>query len=420
MRGAFKFTHFLFVVGVFLYFSSRVCSGSDTIAAGQSLFPNKTIISKEGKFEVGFFDPGNSSNYYVGIWYKNIAVKTVVWVLNRDNPIPDSLYNNSQLEIAGGTLLLRSGQEIFYEYNQHLNATEAVILDSGNLVLRNASGILWQSFEHPTDTWLPGAVLGYRWFTDIDIRLVSWRNPNNPASGTWSLGMDPNGGGSDLSIKNGMEEWWSSGPSQGGTFQSLNLKNSSNLTYSPRDGFVNVTYNVYNESLLFRIVIDNFGRMKQFRWSEQRQAWELLMVQPYSCSAYAMCGPNTMCATNSSPPCRCLSEFKPQVERDWDSSDFSSGCVRRRKLQDCTDKVAFIRVTTDRFPLSSETADLPDSVCESLCSNNCSCNAYAYGRGGGCLLFMGDIMDLESPSNSSSGEDIYVKVKPKGELVLCD
>ncbi|MCI68262.1 G-type lectin S-receptor-like serine/threonine-protein kinase, partial [Trifolium medium] len=38
----------------------------------------------------------------------------------------------------------------------------AILLNSGNLVLRNrpdddvAIDPLWQSFDHPTDTWLPG------------------------------------------------------------------------------------------------------------------------------------------------------------------------------------------------------------------------------------------------------------------------
>ncbi|XP_057790833.1 G-type lectin S-receptor-like serine/threonine-protein kinase At2g19130 [Salvia miltiorrhiza] len=332
---------------IMLWYECSLECGLDTISAGQSLFPNQTIISKEGKFELGFFDPaGNSTNYYIGIWYKNIPLRTVVWVLNRDLPIPHSLYNNSQLEIANGTLLLRSGLNIFLSFNQNYNATEAVILDTGNFVLRNASGILWQSFEHPTDTLLPGAKLGYRWFSDVNVKLVSWRNPNDPASGSYSFGMGPNGG-SDLSIRKGTEKLWSSGPWQRGTFPLLDLRDPNNFTYLARDGDVYVTYN--NESVLSRIVMDYFGIMMLFQWSEARQAWDLLITQPYPCRAYAMCGLNAMCATNHAPACRCLDGFKPRVEGEWDSSNFSSGCVRRRPLH-CTDKVGYIKVATNRFP----------------------------------------------------------------------
>lgn len=37
-----------------------------------------------GIFEMGFFSPGNSKNRYVGIWYKNVSDRTVVWIANRE------------------------------------------------------------------------------------------------------------------------------------------------------------------------------------------------------------------------------------------------------------------------------------------------------------------------------------------------
>ncbi|KAL1567712.1 non-specific serine/threonine protein kinase [Salvia divinorum] len=155
--------------------------------------------------------------------------------------------------------------------------------------------------------------------------------------------------------------------------------------------------------------------MVLFQWVEAMQAWDLLMVRTYSCRAYAMCGPNTLCNTDPSPACRCLSGFKPRVEVDWDSSDFSSGCVRRIPFH-CTDKVGYIKATTSRLPESQESVELPNNVCEFQCSKKCSCTAYAYGSGGRCILLEGDILDLEIPTNNSAGVvDLYVKVKPKGK-----
>lgn len=52
----------------------------------------------------------NSSLYYVGIWYKNIVPRTVLWVANRDKPLTDSL--SSSLMIAGdGNLKLMNGMQ---------------------------------------------------------------------------------------------------------------------------------------------------------------------------------------------------------------------------------------------------------------------------------------------------------------------
>ena len=51
---------------------------TDTILQGQSISTSQTIISAAGNFELGFFKPGNSTNYYVGIWYKKVPERTVV------------------------------------------------------------------------------------------------------------------------------------------------------------------------------------------------------------------------------------------------------------------------------------------------------------------------------------------------------
>ncbi|XP_047973786.1 G-type lectin S-receptor-like serine/threonine-protein kinase RKS1 isoform X3 [Salvia hispanica] len=218
-------------------------------------------------------------------------------------------------------------------------------------------------------------------------------------------------GSSDLSIRKGEKILWSSGPWQGGTFQSLDLNYPYNITYLARDGDVSVTYNNNNKSVLSRILINHRGRMELFQWLEVRQTWDLLIVKPYSCGAYAMCGPNTMCDTDPSPACRCLSGFKPRVEVDW---DFSSGCVRKRPFH-CTDKVGYIKVTTSRLPESQESVELPNNVCELQCSKKCSCTAYAYGSGGKCILLKEDFLDLETPTNNSAGVDLHVKVKQKGK-----
>lgn len=73
-----------------LFFSSESSFASNTITSSKSLSDGRTLVSKDGSFELGFFSPGSSKNHYIGIWYKNIPVKTVVWVANRLNPINDS------------------------------------------------------------------------------------------------------------------------------------------------------------------------------------------------------------------------------------------------------------------------------------------------------------------------------------------
>ncbi|CAN1769995.1 G-type lectin S-receptor-like serine/threonine-protein kinase At4g27290, partial [Linum perenne] len=41
--------------------------------------------SAGSRFELGFFKLGNSSNYYLGIWYHQLSIRTVVWIANRES-----------------------------------------------------------------------------------------------------------------------------------------------------------------------------------------------------------------------------------------------------------------------------------------------------------------------------------------------
>jgi hypothetical protein len=79
---------FLFMSSVSLVFLSDFSYATDSITQSQSLRDDMTLVSKNGRFELGFFNLGSSKNRYLGIWFK-LLVKTVVWVANRLNPIND-------------------------------------------------------------------------------------------------------------------------------------------------------------------------------------------------------------------------------------------------------------------------------------------------------------------------------------------
>nr|GMC64290.1 S-receptor-like serine/threonine-protein kinase [Ipomoea batatas] len=68
---------------------------------------------------------------------------------------------------------------------------EVVLLNTGNLVLRersNPPNIIWQSFDDPTDPWLPGAKLDYNKLTGKSLqKLTSWRNGEDPKPRLFSV-----------------------------------------------------------------------------------------------------------------------------------------------------------------------------------------------------------------------------------------
>ena len=125
------------------------------------------LVSKGEIFELGFFSPGNSGKHYLGIWYKNIPIQTVVWVANRVNPIKDSSVTATLTLNTTGSLVLTQNDTVIW-YSTSLKQVQnpvAKLLDSGNFVVRdgednNPEAYLWQSFDYPTDTLLSGMKLG--------------------------------------------------------------------------------------------------------------------------------------------------------------------------------------------------------------------------------------------------------------------
>ncbi|KAL1213227.1 G-type lectin S-receptor-like serine/threonine-protein kinase [Cardamine amara subsp. amara] len=85
--------------GVLLFLSfqvSYVSSVTDTISINQTLSVSQTIVSggdtivSSGDiFELGLFNPtpGAIGFLYIGMWYKQISPRTIVWVANRESPV---------------------------------------------------------------------------------------------------------------------------------------------------------------------------------------------------------------------------------------------------------------------------------------------------------------------------------------------
>ncbi|XP_076898221.1 G-type lectin S-receptor-like serine/threonine-protein kinase At2g19130 [Bidens hawaiensis] len=181
---------------LFYFFFIPLIFGADTLVMNQSLTGDQTLVSLAGNFEMGFFRPGKPPNYYIGIWYKKVKTLTIVWVANRETPIFDRF--SSKLKINDGNLvLLNESNAPIWSTNMIsavAPASSLVLLDDGNLVLRygsSSSPPIWQSFDHPTHTFLPGSKLGYNKRTNTGQVITSWKTMENPAAGLFSLEIVP-------------------------------------------------------------------------------------------------------------------------------------------------------------------------------------------------------------------------------------
>ncbi|XP_073108472.1 G-type lectin S-receptor-like serine/threonine-protein kinase At2g19130 [Elaeis guineensis] len=390
---------------------------TDSISSGQSISGNQTIVSKGGNFELGFFKPGNSHNYYIGIWYKTIPGQTVFWVANRATPISNTSSAEFKISEDGNLVLLNSSTIPVWSSNSTpstSDSTVAVLLDTGNLVIRNGSNTtIWQSFDHPTDTWMPGGWLGVNKVTGEYQSITSWENPENPAPGLFAESMDPDGSNQFVLLWNGSEVYWSSGLWNGQYFTAVPTTSASspfNFTFTDNKQRKYAMYTILDSSFITRCVIDSSGQLKQWYWLNSSQEWQTVFTQPVAqCDVYSLCGIFGICDQKSTDNiCSCSPGFEPASMEEWELKVWSSGCVRKTSLR-CSNQSSaggeedrFLEMTNTRLPASPQNLNVGSAEdCEQACLNNCSCNAYAYVSG--CLIWTEDLRNLQQLYVGDSG-----------------
>ncbi|XP_059661013.1 G-type lectin S-receptor-like serine/threonine-protein kinase At2g19130 [Cornus florida] len=405
--------------------NTHILFGADTISANQSLSGDRTIVSSGETFKLGFFKAGNSSNFYIGMWYNKVSEQTIVWVANRDTPVSD-IYSSELKILDGNLVLVNEYQTPIWSTNiSSTNSTSlvAILRDDGNFVFGDGPNVTqpsWQSFDHPAHTWLPGSKIGFNKLTNKNQLLTSWKNSENPTAGLFSLELDPNG--SQYLIRwNRSVQYWTSGAWNGHIFSlvpEMRLNYIYNFSYVTNENESYFTYSLYSPSIISRFIMDISGQIKQVTWLETSKQWNLFWSQPREqCEVNAYCGAFGACNQISQPFCNCLYGFNIKSMNDWNLSDYSSGCERRTVLQ-CGNTSAANR-EVDRFRenphmgLPQNPQSVPvgsDAECKSACLNNCSCTAYAY-ESNACSIWIGELLDLQQLSaDDVTGRTLYVRL----------
>ncbi|KAK4348272.1 hypothetical protein RND71_034611 [Anisodus tanguticus] len=400
-------------------FSALILSrAADTIPRDQPLTDGKTIISSGGKFVLGFFSPTQtSSNRYLGIWFNNIG--TVVWVANRDSPLngKDGMLNFTRQ----GNLTLQNGSgRVVWSSNttRRVENPIAQLLNSGNLVVRDTTeNYLWQSFDYPGDTALPGVKIGFDFKTGFSRSLWSWKSRNDPSKGVFSFIFDPRGFPQPFLMNGSIERF------RGGSWNGQSFANSPSLLPSPTYNYIFVsdpdkvyfTYELTDRSVIARVVMQLNGFLELSTWNNQTQNWDNFGSAPAdNCDIYGQCHAYGLCNSGNSPICRCLDKFEPKDPTEWTRGNWSGGCVRKTSLN-CQKEVKFLKYSGIKLPdtrFSWYGRGVTLNACEELCLRNCSCVAYAKlditGKNEDCLLWFDELMDIRE--FGASGQDIYIKL----------
>ncbi|KAM0047203.1 putative bulb-type lectin domain-containing protein [Helianthus debilis subsp. tardiflorus] len=127
-------------------------------------FKSDPILLRETnipKFACGFYCEGDCTSYFFAIFISgtNELNWKVVWSTNRDYPVRDDAILTFS---AAGDLMLKDGDgSIVWTTNTAGKSVVGMNLtDTGNLVLfDDHNSVVWQSFDYPTDSLLPGQKL---------------------------------------------------------------------------------------------------------------------------------------------------------------------------------------------------------------------------------------------------------------------
>ncbi|KAJ9141476.1 hypothetical protein P3X46_032013 [Hevea brasiliensis] len=415
--------HKLFLQSLILILHFTFSSSRDTITINQTIQDGSLLISREKNFALGFFSPGSSRHRYLGIRYHKDRGQTVVWVANRNHPINGSSGVLSINQYGNLILYSNHSQTIpVWSTNVSVEVTEtdtcvAQLLDSGNLILvqEMSKRVVWESFDHPTDTHLPGMKLGLNPKTGIHQFLTSWRSADDPGTGDYSLQVNPKGS-PQVILYRGTKRYWRSPP-----WPIKNYEDMLNLSFVNNQDEISISFSLVDASVVLRTVLDYSGLLMRQTWHEREGKWKEFWSAPdYQCGSYGQCGAYSKCDpvyVNHKFECDCLPGYKPKFLRDWNTlKDGSGGCVRKRQESMCMRGEGFVKVAGVRIPDTSEAVWLGLNMspvdCELVCRRNCSCSAYARlaitGKGTGCLAWYGELMD--TVISMDEGFDIHVRV----------
>ncbi|KAK1419601.1 hypothetical protein QVD17_28806 [Tagetes erecta] len=398
----------------------------DTIYANQEIKDGETLVSEGEMFELGFFSPGKSKNRYLGIWYNKISYCTVVWVANRETPITDrsgklKLSRNGNLVIlsGGNTTIWPSNSTVSMGSDNPLMVVVMQLLDTGNLVVWKKNKMIWQSFDYPGDTMLPGQKIGKDLVTGLQRSMTSWKSPDDPSIGAYHSVHDTNGFPQTLRWR-GDVLIGRFGPWNGLGFSGFPSE-IENKIYSSK--YVMNEKEIYHtfelkSSVVQRIVLTSDGRALFLQWIERIKEWFVYTESHVdNCDRFSLCGPYGICSINKHPPCTCMQGFEPRNPDEWEESDWINGCVRKKPLNcgnNNGDKDGFLKIARVKIPDTRRSwynVSMTLGECQMACKSNCSCTGYTSldirNGGSGCLMWLDELLDTRE---YDVNQDIYIRV----------
>lgn len=361
------------------------------------------LFSNSSTFALGFLNTLDESCVLVVI---HVASYKSVWTANRR-----SLVGKSDEFVFGenGNAYLEKRDEIAWSTGTDGKGVTAMELqDSGNLVVLGENRrILWQSFDHPTDTLLSGQE-----FVE-GMKITSF-----PNSGNLLHHLEMKSGDLISYVGYGTpQKYWSMSSETRRTIYRGNTKIhsasmvSNSWNFYDQSGALVWQFNFSGNSdanVTWAAVIDSDGFISFYNLQKGSSTTsESTKIPQGSCSVPEPCGAYHVCSVDKRCQCPSALNYTPNCK-----PQITSGCnVSNNSVQllHVGDKFNYFALA---FTVPSLISDL--NGCKEACSSNCSCLALFFNdTSGSCYLF-DQIGSFQRADWYSPGFISYVKVSNNG------
>ncbi|TMX04350.1 hypothetical protein EJD97_009541 [Solanum chilense] len=395
--------------------------------ATDSLFPYQiftsynTLVSSNHDFIIGFFGHYSLTpivcKLYLGLWYRSVNPRAIVWVGNELNPL--GCFTELEITNEGFNVQDMMGTKVWiYKTNTTVPLPVLKLLDSGNLVFGDSRNLmageyLWQSFDHPTHTLLPGMKLGWDKKSGINRSMRSWRTEADPAPGDYLLRLDLGDSGQlpQLLLEKNQQIQSRWGPWDGekfsGGYALMDNQAYRPIFHSDTDA-VYFTFEAKDDSSLILSLIPD-GKLQFLKWNNNSTSFgdEVKTLNIAVCDQYNTCGPYGVC-TDGDLPCGCPDGFTAASPAEWNKMNFTQGCRRNTSLT-YTDKDVFVKNTELKLPdKATYWGMLYPQDCEHKCLHERSCTAYTSINGTKCVVWLTDLLDMRR--SQRAGNDIFIRM----------
>lgn len=269
------------------------------------VWKNDFWVSSNGDFSLGFFNHSDQPNLYsVGIRFNSDSIppdkQAVVWVAGAEFTVSNHSY--FQLTPQGALVLYDSfnGGVVWSSSTFDRSVSSAILRDDGNFVLLNQNEeLVWQSFDFPSNTLLPGQNLS----AHQTLRAAS----GSSVSSYYSLFLNDSG---QLQLKweSSVIYWENGSPSNGKLKARLNSNGFFQLLDERSTPVWSAIAEDHNDDVRFRLLrLDVDGNLRMYSWDETSRSWRSVwQAVENQCDVFATCGNHGICTfANSSRVCKC-------------------------------------------------------------------------------------------------------------------